>query len=283
MSAIPNLDGSSRIYAVFGDPVDQVQTPGLINPLFARRNANVIAVPFRIGAARFDAAWDVFASVPNVAGLGITVPHKIAAAKRCDRLTAAAADVYAVNCVRREPDGTMHGALFDGIGFVRGLDAERVRLQGATVLLVGAGGAGRTIAHALSGEGVGRLHVVDIDEDAARFAADLVNRTRGGTVAMTQPLDVSVCDLLINATPAGLEPGDSFPVSLAGLRAETLVADIASLSRETELLATARQRGCTVFDGKAMLEAQIELVAGFILGLPEGTPIGGAEAPHGVG
>jgi shikimate dehydrogenase len=96
-------------------------------------------------------------------------------------------------------------------------------------------------------------------------------------------LDVSGCDVLINATPAGLEAGDSFPVPLEGLRVETLVADIASLSRETELLATARQRGCAVFDGMAMLRAQIELVAAFILGLPEATPISSAGPQHGAG
>lgn len=277
-AAAPGIDGAARIYAVLGDPIAQVQTPRLINPVFARHGAGIVAVPFRVPAALFDAAWSTFAAIPNVAGIAVTVPHKRAAALRCARLTPAAAAVGAVNCARREPDGAMLGAQFDGVGFVEGLGRERARLGGAVVLLVGAGGAGRAIAHALAQEPIARIHLIDRDAAAAEAASGLADRAAGRSVASPAPLALAGCDVLINATPAGLAAGDAFPVPLDGLRPATLVADIAGLARETELLAGARRRGCAVIDGTAMLEAQIGLVAGFVAGLPPGTRIG--EAAH---
>lgn len=122
MTAIQqHLKGGSRIYAVFGDPVAQVQTPFLINPLFAEHGFDIVAVPFHVTAVQLQNAFAVFSELANVAGIGVTVPHKLAAAKQCDTLTAAAAEIGVVNSIRRNRDGTLQGGLFDGLGFVAGL------------------------------------------------------------------------------------------------------------------------------------------------------------------
>ena len=271
---VPNLAGTSRIYAVFGDPVEQVQTPTLINPLFARHGEDIYAVPFHVTFRTFDATWSVFAAMSNVAGIGVTVPHKVAGARLYTTLTQAAAEVGAVNSIQRRADGTMHGALFDGLGFVRGLGAHRKRLKDAAVLLVGAGGAGRAIAHALIEEGIDRLSVLDVNTAARRMTMDMVNLIAGRQLARPGTrLDGH--SVLINASPVGLKASQPFPVDLSALRPEILVADIAALSRETELLAQARALGCATSDGKDMLKAQIALIAGFAAGLPAGTPLGG--------
>lgn len=273
---IPNLDGFARIYAVFGDPVTQVQTPTLVNPLFARHGFNVFAVPFHVRRDDLERSWRVFAAMSNVAGIGVTVPHKVAAARLCDTLTSAAAEVGAVNSIQRSADGSMHGALFDGLGFVLGLGEKRGRLEGAAVMLVGAGGAGRAIAHALCSEGIADLSVVDIDPAAVAFTVDMVNRVAGREIASPGNATLSGRSVLINATPVGLKPSEAFPVDLSEISPEMLVADIAALSRETELLERARARGCATSDGKDMLEAQIALIAGYAAGLPAGRPIGDA-------
>ncbi len=273
MNTIPNLNGDSRIYALFGDPIAQVLTPSLINPVFAQHKLNMFAVPFHVTASMFEVAWQAFTRFPNVAGLALTVPHKIVGAQRCDRLTRAAESVGVVNTVRRESDGTMYGALFDGEGFVLGLGERRSGLRGASVILVGAGGAGRAIAHALCAEGIGRLHVADLDATAVEFAVSMVNRECGREIATRDVPDVSGCQVLINASPVGLRPHDVFPVPLDGLDPSTLVADIASMTRRTELLVAAENRGCATSDGRDMLKAQIGLVAGFIAGMPAGVSI----------
>lgn len=273
MSRISNLDGASRVYAVLGDPVSQVQTPQLINPLFEKFGKNTFAVPFHVTPQELQAAWRAFSAMSNIAGIGVTVPHKVAAARLCDQLTSAARAVGAVNSIQRTDDGRMIGALFDGIGFVRGLGRNRALLQGANVLLVGAGGAGRAIAHALAGEGISRLSVLDLDPASVAYTVELANTVAGRQVADAGDASLDGHSVLVNATPVGLKPGQPFPISLTALQPGMLVADIASLDRKTELLETAAAIGCRTSDGDDMLRAQIALIAGFATGESAGREI----------
>ena len=263
----------TRLYPVLGDPIGQVRTPTLINPVFARHGIDIVSFPLHVPAARFASAWNLLRVTENVAGIATTVPHKISAARRCDTLSGEAALVGAVNTARREADGTMHGALFDGIGFVHGLGEAREMLGGARVILVGAGGAGRAIAHALCGMGIARLEIVDVNRQAAEATATMVDRVVGPGVAQVSAAQRGDFDMLINASPIGLKPGEAFPLSLTGLAPGMHVADIASFGEGTPLLAAARNAGCSVSDGNDMLHAQLGLVAGFIAGLPAGVSI----------
>lgn len=275
---IPDIVGTSRVYAVFGDPVAQVRTPQLINPLFAAAGRDIYAVPFHVTAAAFPPVWNAFTALSNLAGIGVTVPHKVAAARRCVTLTPTALAVGAVNTVRRDDDGFMHGALFDGIGFLRGLGAARARLDGARVLMVGAGGAGRAIAHALAEEGIAALGLVDRDPEAVRFTAGIANRVLDREAAFAaDPASGGDFDVIVNASPIGVKGLSPFPVPEAALRPNMLVADIAALTGETALLAAARRVGAATSDGNDMLSAQIALIAGFVAGLPAGTPLRPAQ------
>ncbi|WP_331375301.1 shikimate dehydrogenase family protein [Sinorhizobium chiapasense] len=271
---IPNLDGLSRIYAVFGDPIAQVQTPHLINPIFAAAGANLYAVPFHVTAQHFDAVWNAFSAVPNLAGIGVTVPHKVAACGRCATLTPMAEAVGAVNSVQRGADGRMHGALFDGQGFVDGLGESKTRLRDARVLMVGAGGAGRAIAFALAGEGIARLDLIDPVESSLVFTREMFNAARGRECARAADFSSSWdYDVVINASPIGIKGTAQFPMPEAAIQPEMLVADIASLTAETPLLRAARAAGAMISDGNDMLAAQIKLIAGFAAGLPAGTAL----------
>lgn len=266
---VRNLTGASRLYAVLGDPVAQVQTPRLVNPIFQRAGHDLFAVPFHVHPGSLAAFFALARDMPNIAGIGVTVPHKIAAAALCDSLTDAARAVGAVNSIQRGADGRLHGALFDGTGFVRGLGARAARLAGAEVLMVGAGGAGRAIAHALAAAGVARLRLVDIDAQAAAATAAMA-RAHGLQAGIEDAGALGNATVLINASPVGLKGGAAFPVDLAGLHPHLLVADIASLARRTELLQAAAAAGCATSDGTDMLQAQIGLIAGFAAGLDAG-------------
>ncbi|MDK1493721.1 shikimate dehydrogenase [Sinorhizobium sp. 7-81] len=271
---IPNLNGHSRVYAVFGDPITQVQTPHLINPIFAAAGANLYAVPFHVRSADFDAAWDAFSEMSNLAGIGVTVPHKVAACGRCSTLTPTAKAVGAVNSVQRGLDGRMHGALFDGQGFIDGLGKAKERLRDARVLMVGAGGAGRAIAFALAAEGVARLEIIDPNATALTFTVDMFNAAkRSGRAKGADATGGWDYDIIINASPIGIKGAAHFPMPEELLRRDMLVADIASLTAETPLLQAARAAGATVSDGNDMLAAQIRLIAGFAAGFEAGTPL----------
>lgn len=267
------IDGTTRVYAVLADPIAQVQTPRLANPLFEAAGRNIRAVPFHVPADTFEPVWHALVRIPSLAGIGVSIPHKIAAARLCDTLTPVARAVGTVNSIQRDEDGRMHGALFDGIGFLDGLAGQSV--SGRRVLLVGAGGAGRTIAHALAEAGVARLTILDPDAGAVRATRAILSGAAPGLRVETAKAGCAVADhdMLINASPVGVHGADPFPVSLSDLSPSVLVADIAALSRETELLRHARAIGCPTADGNDMLLAQIALIAGFAAGLPAGEPL----------
>lgn len=275
MEHILNLNGKSRIYAVFGDPVAQVQTPHMINPLFEKHGKNCFAVPFHVTPPMLGDVWEVFRRFSNLAGIGVTVPHKIAAFHLCDELSQAAQAVGAVNSIQRRPDGQMVGALFDGIGFVNGLGGHRLRLRGARVLLFGGGGAGRAIAHALVDEGIAALSIVDLDGTATEVTAALVNQAARCHLAGPAKEISDKYDVIINATPVGVKSNARLPVNVDALDPSVLVADIAGLDRQTELLKAAKAKGCMTSDGNDMLRAQIKLIAGFATGAPAGVEISG--------
>ena len=91
----------------------------------------------------------------------LTIPHKMALADLCDTLGTAAQITGAVNAVRFDEDGSMHGENFDGAGFVAGCVGNNIDLEGKNILLIGAGGAARAIAVALCEAKVSRLNIVN--------------------------------------------------------------------------------------------------------------------------
>merc|ERR1711960_7577 len=109
----------------------------------------------------------------NFGGFIATVPHKSAMLELCDRIEGDGARIGAVNCVRRDPDGRMIGAMLDGIGFVEGVRRAGIAPEGQRVLLAGAGGAASAIAFALAEAGVAALTILN---RTASKADDLAQR-----------------------------------------------------------------------------------------------------------
>jgi shikimate dehydrogenase len=116
-----------------------------------------------------------------------------------------------VSVIRREPDGTWHGDMLDGIAFAKAQQDHGARLEGARALLVGAGGAGSAIAIALLEAGVGALTIHDADESRTAALLELVKDLGQGRVSAGPP-DPTGCELVCNATPLGMADGDLLPV-----------------------------------------------------------------------
>ncbi|MER6357295.1 shikimate dehydrogenase [Streptomyces sp. NPDC001634] len=254
------VSGTTRLYAVLGDPVAQVRAPALLNPLFARLGRDAVLVPVEVRPAQLPEVLRGLMAVRNLDGLLVTVPHKNACRELADSVTEAAALSGSVNAMRRVPGGGWQGANFDGEGFVRGLRAAGHEPRGATVCLAGAGGAGSAIAVALLQAGA---HVSVWDADASRAAAlrdRLAPHFPGRIVASAGHVDA---DLAVNATPMGLLPDDPLPFDPTALRAGTLVSDIIMKPRNTALLRTAGEAGLAIHYGEPMLAQQITLYREF--------------------
>lgn len=261
-----DIHGRTRVFMILGDPVAQVRAPSLFNPLFARHGVDAVLVPAQVAPADLEAFVHHVLKARNIDGLWVTIPHKAALFGLLDRCDRRATLAQAVNAVRRNADGSIEGALFDGEGFCRGLADAGVALQGRRVLVFGTGGAGAAIAVSLAERGVARLSLHDAD--AARAAA-LAARLRGATAA-----DVQVCgpepaghDLVVHATPLGLRATDPLPFDPARVDTGAVVADILMTATPTPLLQACRARGLRAFDGVPMMQRQAEDYLAFF-GLP---------------
>jgi shikimate dehydrogenase len=261
------LDGATRLHLILGDPIAQVKSPGGVTRSFVARGRNAAMLPVHVTAAEFDDFVRGASLARNLDGLTITVPHKFAAARHCATLTERARLLGAVNVMRRNPDRGWHGDMLDGAGMVAAIRACGGEPAGCHALLVGAGGAGTAIAQALLEAGVASLALHDAD--AARVQA-LLARLRpvaGGVplhaLAAAEP---EGCTLVVNATPAGMRPEDPLPVPPERLRASMFVADVITAPQVTPLLAAARALGCRTSTGVDMFDAQVELIADFLLG-----------------
>ncbi len=188
-------------------------------------------------------------------GLNITHPVKQLVLKHLDQLSPEAEAIGAVNTVVFT-DGQAVGHNTDLAGFSRALTTGLPGAALGTVVLVGAGGAGAAIGHALLTLGVADLRVVDVDPARAeRLAAALTDRFgphRATAGNHGDPGMLDGADGLVHATPTGMAGQPGLPVPPALLRPDLWVVDIVYRPLETEFLRAARDRGCRVLDGGRM-------------------------------
>jgi len=258
------ISGQTAICFTLACPVGHVRTPAAFNDLAQRRGADFVMTPLEVTSADLAGFIGLMRRIGNVAGAVVTVPHKTAAAQLCDTVSPRARQCNAVNVIRRDGDGALHGDMFDGLGFVEGLRRAGQDLAGRSVLLAGAGGAASAIAFALADAGVARLGVCNRTQ---RRAEDLTERLR----QEFSELDVSVAaadpsgfDIIVNATSLGLKPGDDAPVDVAKLKAGQLAAEVVMQPERTGLLEAAAAAGARTHPGRAMLDAQLDLIADFL-------------------
>ncbi|MEP3427310.1 MAG: shikimate dehydrogenase [Roseibium sp.] len=188
-------------------------------------------------------------------GLNVTYPYKVAVLSLLNELSPEASAIGSVNTVLFR-DGRRIGHNTDYWGFA---ESFRVNMTGANVenvLLIGAGGAGGAVAHALADCGVQHLKIHDVDFARAEQLAALICANRPDVlVEAISSLDQKSADTLsgvVNASPVGMTklPGSPFPKDL--LRSDIWVADIVYFPLETELLSNARRLGCRVLPGSGM-------------------------------
>ena len=263
MMATIRINGATRLYMIIGDPIAQVHSPEVYSGKFAASGMNAVLLPVHVPAARFDEVIPALMALGNLDGLVVTVPFKARMACFATRLGPAAACIGAVNALRREADGSWSGDMFDGAGFVRGIERKGERVAGRQVLQFGAGGAGSAIACALLGAGVRSIRIVD--PDAARvqsLAGSLAIGFPGCDVAPAASVQGNY-DMVVNASPVGMRAGDGLPGDIGPLSAGTLVGDVVIAESPTPLIAHAQRHGCQWIEGRDMLAGQGDALSAF--------------------
>lgn len=268
--AAPTIDSSqsvilatTRLFAILGDPIAQVGSPRVFNPLMAKAGADAVLLPMHVTPADLRDAFAGIKAIRNFDGLIFTIPHKMAAMDLVDDISKTGQLVGAINVARREKDGSWFGDMFDGRGCVRGLKDQGDDPQGKAVLLVGAGGGGSAVACGLAEAGAQRMTIFDVDRAKAERLVETVKRGYPGVPVTLGAPDPTGHDLVVNCTPLGMKPDDPLPLQADKLEAGTVLVDIVLKPDWTKLLETAKQRGCRTMNGIAMLRGQSMEIARF--------------------
>jgi 3-dehydroquinate dehydratase / shikimate dehydrogenase len=244
---IEQVDAATRVFGVAGDPIAHSLSPLMLNTAFRRENVN--AVYLALHAKSLD---DLLACVNDIPihGLSITMPYKEAILKHLDKTDALTARIGACNTVVRAQDGKLYGFNTDVAGVVRPLE-QRMRLQGARILVLGAGGAARAAVFGLKERGA-EVYVLNrtsapAQKLARQAKAKAINRS------MLKKLEF---DVIVHATPAGMEGNrDPMPLTEQELKARYFFEMIYT-PVETKMVKMARARGLHVIPGSEMFVQQ---------------------------
>jgi shikimate dehydrogenase len=197
------------------------------------------------------------ARIMGFAGLNITYPCKQAVLPLLDELSPEARAMGAVNTVVIR-DGRLVGHNTDGSGWAWGFRRALPDADLRCVVLLGAGGAGSAIAHAVLGLGAAQLRIVDTDHARAEALAGTLNAQHGARAAAYANAKQALegASGLIHATPTGMAKMQGLPIDAALLRPELWVSEVVYFPIETELLKAARATGCRTVDGGTMAVGQ---------------------------
>jgi shikimate dehydrogenase len=259
------LNGATRLHFIVGDPIAQVKSPAGVTQAFADRGHNAIVIPAHVAPSDL-AAWLAGSSrAQNVDGVIVTVPHKFACFDLCATTSQRAAFLRGVNTMRRNPDGSWHGDMFDGLGYVEGLRGKGCEPGGKRALLVGAGGAGSAIAHALVTAGVTELAIHDADLQRRDSLVQRLSSLQLGQVHAGSA-DPSGFDIAINATPIGMREGDPHPIDSRQFKPSMFVGCVITAPAVPPMIEAARAIGCNTMTGADMFVRVRDLMVDFLLG-----------------
>ena len=264
------INGHTEIIAHLGYPTHSFKAPMIYNPFFEEKGINAIVVPMGCRAEEFPDFLPLVFKLSNIRGALITMPHKVSVVSLLDEVTPAVRVAGACNAVRRSADGRLQGDMFDGEGFVRGLKTKGFDPRGCRALVVGAGGVGRAITASLAAAGVAALTLFDVDDASAQGLAARVREHYPSVQVQTGSRDPAGHDLVVNATPLGMNEGDPMPFDVQRLSASTFVGEVVMKRETTPLLAAAQALGCRVQVGTDMLFEQIPAYLEYF-GLPSTT------------
>jgi shikimate dehydrogenase len=250
------IDAATRLCAVFGSPIRHSASPAMHNAAFAALGLNWRYLAFEVDPKNLRAAI-AGAKAMNFVGINLTVPHKLLTVDMVDELDTSAKIWGAVNTIKFEPDRAI-GFNTDADGLANSLREDlKMELRGAKVLLLGAGGAGRTAALKLAAENVSELFLVNrTTSKAEEIAGEIKNQFSAVKVSIGYPK--AKVDLVLDATSLGLKAEDDSPLDEKQFSfTQTRAAyDMIYRPAKTKFLAAAQAAGCRVANGIGMLTQQ---------------------------
>ena len=251
------ISGRTRIYGIFGYPVEHTFSPGMHNAAFKKLGMDACYVPFAVHPERLGEAANAILPL-GLGGLNVTVPHKEKIIPYLDELSEEARLIGAVNTIEVR-QGRLVGHNTDGRGFLRSLKEDAgFSPKGKKILIFGSGGAARAVGFSLALAGAGKMAFRDLDISKADLLVNDIRKKTGADAESihddeTLAAEAVDADCLINATPLGLKRTDPLPIHRDLILKKHLVCDLVYNPPETTLLRAAKSRGAKRLAGRGML------------------------------
>ncbi len=247
------ITGRTRVIAHLGYPTESFKAPMIYNPWFRAKGIEAVVIPMGVQAADYPELLRSLFRVTNMHGALVTMPHKVSTTGLVDELTTTARIAGAANAILKRQDGSLLGDMFDGAGFVRGVERKGRRIEGARALVVGSGGVGSAIAASLAAAGAAAIALFDASPASAEKLAERLRAYYPKLRIDTGSNDPAGFDIVVNATPLGMRQGDALPVDVERITPGTFVGEVVMKEEFTPLLRAAQARGCPVQVGTDML------------------------------
>ena len=242
------------VAAVLGYPINHSKSPKLHNYWLSLFNIGGYYIPLDIDPRNFENSIRALIDLGFV-GANVTIPYKEKVLKIADKISDRAAIIGAANTLTFLQDGRIYADNTDGYGFLQNIKCKYNDWSAGegTSVVFGAGGASRAILGALIEDGANEV----ILANRTRSRADQLRSDFGAKIKVVDWTKVqnylSDASTVINATSLGMDGKEELPISLQGLRKNTLVTDIVYTPLNTPLLENAAKRGCRTVDGLGML------------------------------
>jgi len=251
------IRGTTSLIAHIGFPTHSFVSPLIYNPYFEQAGIDAVVVPMGVKPDDYPDFLRNLFRLTNIRGALITMPHKVTTVGLMDEVTPTAKVAGACNAVLLREDGTLLGDMFDGAGFVRGIQRKGFQTAGARALVVGCGGVGSAIAASLAAAGIAAIGLFDANAASADGLADRLRRHYPALQVVTGSNDPAGYDLVVNGTPMGMNEGDPLPVDVSRIAPSTFVGEVVMKQEMTGFLRAVQARGCRFQVGTDMLFEQI--------------------------
>ena len=247
------LSGKTTLIAHIGYPTEAFKAPLIYNPWFEKHGIDAMVVPMGVKAEDYTLSLRQNFKFSNIHGALVTMPHKVTTIGLADEVSITAKIAGAANALLKRADGTLLADQFDGAGFARGVARKGFKTRGSRILVIGTGGVGSPIAASLAADGAASISLFDVNAASAEGLASRLKTYYPEMEVRLASNDPEGFDLVVNATPLGMNPGDPLPFDVTRLAPSTFVGEVVMKQEITPMLQAAIARGCKVQVGTDML------------------------------
>jgi len=251
--------GTTSFYTMIGTPITQVKSPLLYNRYFADHGIDAVMIAMDVPSDQVKNHFKHMRAISNFGGSIVTIPHKQAAVDSMDEMSERAKVLVSVNVVRAE-NGRLIGDMVDGLGFMVAVKNHALSIPGKRAVIIGGGGAGAAIAQAIAQAGADEVVIKEIRTERHEFLEHLLKEADPEIKVSFELHTLQDFDLVVNATPVGMNDDPRVPFPTQTLSPPTLVADVVTNPKVTPWLAAALKKGCAVQYGAEMVYGQFGLM-----------------------